>query len=162
MAKTATAHGENWRRMLQMLQTSIPFWTETAKSICALLVYLRSGFVIILCWWLRWLRICLQCGRPGFEPWVRKIPWRREWLPTPGYLPGRFQAQRSLVGYSPWGCKESDMTERLTCLGACLWDHTCSSFEGTMATSFIFRKTLKQKGCWDKDLGSWPFSLVLM
>ena len=33
--------------------------------------------------WLRWQRICLQCGRPGFNPWVGKIPWRREWQPTP-------------------------------------------------------------------------------
>ena len=34
-------------------------------------------------WWLRWQRICLQRRRPGFDPWVQKIPWRREWLPTP-------------------------------------------------------------------------------
>ena len=53
----------------------------------------------------------LQCRRPGFNPWVGKIPWRREWLPTPVYLPGEFYGQRSLAGYSPWGCKESDMTE---------------------------------------------------
>ena len=43
-----------------------------------------------------------------------KIPWRREWLPTPVFLPGKSQGQRSLLGYSPWGHKESDMTERLT------------------------------------------------
>ena len=48
------------------------------------------------------------------DPWVRKIPWRREWLPTPVFLPGEFHGQRSLVGYSPWGCKELDMTEQLT------------------------------------------------
>ena len=56
----------------------------------------------------------LQCRRPGFDPWVGKIPWRREWLPTPVFLPGEFHGQRSLVGYGPWGCKELDMTERLT------------------------------------------------
>ena len=49
-----------------------------------------------------------------FDPWVGKIPWRREWQPTPVFLPGEFHGQRSLAGYSPWGCKESDMTERLT------------------------------------------------
>ena len=43
-----------------------------------------------------------------------KIPWRREWLPTPEFLPGEFHGQRSLVGYSSWGHKESDMTEQLT------------------------------------------------
>ena len=59
---------------------------------------------------------CLQCGRPGFEPWVGRISWRREWLPTPVFLPGGFHGQRSLAGYSPWGLKESDVTEQLTLL----------------------------------------------
>ena len=40
-----------------------------------------------------------------FDPWVRKIPWRREWLPTPVFSPGKFHEQRSLAGYSPWGHK---------------------------------------------------------
>ena len=40
--------------------------------------------------------------------------WRREWLPTPLFLPGEFHGQRSLVGYCPWSCKESDKTERLS------------------------------------------------
>ena len=45
-------------------------------------------------------------------PWVGKIPWRREWQPTPVFLPGESHGQRRLVGYSPWGCKESDTTEQ--------------------------------------------------
>ena len=45
------------------------------------------------------------------QSWVRKIPWRRKWLPTPVFLPGEFHGQRSLAGYSPWGHKESDTTE---------------------------------------------------
>jgi len=53
---------------------------------------------------------CLQCRRPGFVPWVGKIPWRRKWLPTPVFLPGESHGQRNLVGYSPCGHKESDMT----------------------------------------------------
>ena len=65
-------------------------------------------------WLLRWSRICLQCRRPGFNPWVGKIPWRREWQSTPIFIPGEFHGQRSLEGYSPLGCKESDKTERLT------------------------------------------------
>ena len=48
--------------------------------------------------------------RPGFTPWVGKIPWRREGLPTPVFLPGELHGQRSLVGYSPWRLKESDTT----------------------------------------------------
>ena len=51
---------------------------------------------------------------PGFYPWVWKIPWRREWLPTPVFSPAEFHGQRSLVGYSPWGHKELDMTKQLT------------------------------------------------
>ena len=54
-----------------------------------------------------------QCRRPESNPWVAKILWRRAWQPTPVFLPGEFHGQRSLVGYSPWGQKESDMTERL-------------------------------------------------
>ena len=47
--------------------------------------------------------VCLQCRRPGFDPWVGKIPWRRKWQPTPALLPGKLHGQRSLIGYSPWG-----------------------------------------------------------
>ena len=49
-----------------------------------------------------------QRRRCGFDPWVRKIPWRRKWQPTPAFLPGKFHGQRSLAGYSPWGHKEPD------------------------------------------------------
>ena len=65
---------------------------------------LYKGFL-----WLSWSRICLQCGRPGFNPWFGKIPWRRDRLPTPVFWPGEFHRL-----YSPWGCKESDMTEWLS------------------------------------------------
>ena len=50
----------------------------------------------------------------GFDPQIRKIPWRRACLPTPVFLPGEFHGQTSLTGYSPWGPKELDMTEWLT------------------------------------------------
>ena len=49
-------------------------------------------------WWFSWKWICPQCGRPGFNPWVGKIPWRRERLPTPVFWPGEFHGL-----YSPWG-----------------------------------------------------------
>ena len=57
--------------------------------------------------------VCLQCGRLGFDPWVGNFPWRRKWQPTPVVLPGKSRGRRSLVGYSPWGRKDSDTTERL-------------------------------------------------
>ena len=42
--------------------------------------------------------VCPQCKRPGFDPWVGKIPWRRKWQPTPGFLPGESHGRRSLAG----------------------------------------------------------------
>ena len=47
-------------------------------------------------WWLSGKRICLQCKRPGFNPWVGKIPWRRKWQPTPVYWPGEFHGFQNL------------------------------------------------------------------
>ena len=61
-----------------------------------------------------WYRNRLQYRRPGFDPWVGKIPWRRAWQPTPVFLSGESQGHRSLAGYGPWGCKESDTTDK-TC-----------------------------------------------
>ena len=55
-------------------------------------------------------KVYLQCRRPGFNPWVRKIPWRREWQPILVFLPGEFHGERILGGYRTWGCKESDLT----------------------------------------------------
>ena len=53
----------------------------------------------------RRLRVC------SFDTWVRKIPWRRTWQPTPVFLPGKSHGQRSLVDYTPWGRKELDTAE---------------------------------------------------
>ena len=71
----------------------------------------------------------------GFDPWVGKIPWRRKWQPTPVFLRGESHGQRSLVGYSPWGRKESD-TERLHFLsiielGGAMFTIICLIQEGT-------------------------------
>ena len=55
-----------------------------------------------------------KCRRPGFYPWVGKIPWRRRWQPTLVFWPGESHGQRSLAGYSPWGPKESDGTNTHT------------------------------------------------
>jgi len=56
--------------------------------------------------------------RHGLDPWVGKIPWRREWQPTPVFLPRESHGQRSLAGYGPSGSTESDITEAAyhTCL----------------------------------------------
>ena len=63
--------------------------------------------------WLSWQKICLQCWRPVFNPWVGKVPWRREWLPTPVFWPGEFHGLENSMDlfmhvyvhgmlYSPW------------------------------------------------------------
>ena len=68
-------------------------------------------------WWLSGKESTCQCRRHRrleFDPWIRKLPWRRAWQPTPVLLPGISHGQRSLVGYSPWGRKEWDMTEQST------------------------------------------------
>ena len=54
---------------------------------------------------------CRRCKRHGFNPWVGKMPWKRARQPTPILLPGESHGHRSLVGYSLWGSKESDMPE---------------------------------------------------
>ena len=82
-------------------------------------------------YWVNWVslvaqqqRICLQCRshrRCKFYPWVGKIPWRREWQPTPVFLPGESYGQRSLVGYSPWGHRELDTTEHACFKKRILW-----------------------------------------
>jgi len=54
---------------------------------------------------------CMGCKRRRLDLWVGKIPWRREWQPTPLFLSGKSTGQRSLAGCSPWGHKELDMTE---------------------------------------------------
>ena len=59
--------------------------------------------------WLSWLRIGLQCRKPGLDTWVGKIPWGRERLPTPVFWPGEFHGLKS-----PWGRKELDTTEWLS------------------------------------------------
>ena len=64
---------------------------------------------------------CKRHTRRGFDPWARKISWRRTWQPTPIFVPGESHGQRILVGYSPWGLKELDMTEAML---RCVRAHT--------------------------------------
>ena len=58
-------------------------------------------------WWFSGKKSTCQCRRYGFNPWVRKIPWRRKWQPTPVFLPGKSHGQRNLAGYSPQGSQKS-------------------------------------------------------
>ena len=62
-------------------------------------------------WWLNGKKSTCQSRKHTFNPWIRKIPWRRKWQPTPVFLLGKTHRQRSLAGYSPWDHKKSDIAE---------------------------------------------------
>ena len=69
-------------------------------------------------WWLSGKGSAYQCKRyrrHGFDPWVRKIPWRRKWQPTLVFLPGKSHRQRSLEGYSPWDHRELTWLSNWAC-----------------------------------------------
>ena len=68
------------------------FSSNLKKYIFLNAIIIYSG----LPWWLSSKESACQCRRPGFDPWVGKIPWRREWQPTPVFLPAKSQGQRSL------------------------------------------------------------------
>ena len=85
------------------------------------------------------------------NPWARKIPWRREWVPTPVFLLGEFHELRSLVGYNPWGHKELDATERLT------HTHTHTHTRGRGCGEYTTAAVRDWKVC-PEEKGSGPFS----
>ena len=105
-------HATQKCRELALHGISLDYMSKSKLQVHNLGIQEMSHF-LGLPWWLRRLSICLQCGRPRFDPWVRKIPWRKKLQSTPELLPGKSHGQRNLVGYHPWGHKESDMTERL-------------------------------------------------
>ena len=73
--------------------------------------FVLGGFLNVLAW-KEFACQCRRHRRHKFNPWVWKILWRRnKWKPTPVFLPEKFHGLRSLAGYSPKGCKESDTTE---------------------------------------------------
>ena len=82
------------------------------KSSIILLIIVSMG----LPWWLSGKESTCDgfTGDMGSIPGSGRSPGERKWLPTPVFLPGESHGLRSLGGYSPWGHKESDMTEQLT------------------------------------------------
>ena len=89
--------------------------------------------------WLSCKESTCQGRRHGFNLWVRKIPWRRKWHPTPVLLPGKSHGQRSLAGYRPWSHKESDITEQLN-LRTSTQDSTWNSFNEFYLKFVVFRE----------------------
>ena len=102
------------RMLIIVFSNRLPSWLPT------LLIYLSISILppllniyYMLPRWLNGKESSCQCSRHRFNPWVRKIPWRRKWQPTSVFLPEKFHEQWSLEGYSSWGCKVSDIIEHL-------------------------------------------------
>ena len=100
-----------WERMLVLFSKALS-WNATQQlkgmilthvilwmALKRIMLSIKIGGPVVkgLPSWLKRLRVWLQCRGLGFNSWVGKIPWRREWLPTPIFLPGKFHGQRSLV-----------------------------------------------------------------
>ena len=97
--RTHPPHGVAWvpRGFPRHLTISPPFQELSLLKI----MHLKDRRASLVA---QWYRIHLQCRRPGFNCWVRKVPWRSDWLPTLVLFPGESHGQRSLESYSTWGC----------------------------------------------------------
>ena len=162
----------------QLVWPLLPLWHQQPSGSC--FVVLATGFLTPA---LRCLRVCVyvhicicmysyglprwisgkestgQCRRHRrcrYCSWVREIPWRRKWQPTLIFLPGKSHGQRNLIGYSPWGHKESDTAERArththphvyiyACV--CIWCWSWNS--NTLATSCEELTQWKRPWCWE-------------
>ena len=106
----------NKKQDLRKKKTTV--WNQEAPTLQERHNQDAPSYVFGLPWWLSGKESACNVGDlgwiPGSDPWVWKIPWRRAWQPTPVFLSGESHGQRSLVGCSPWGHKESDTTERLS------------------------------------------------
>ena len=82
--------------------------------------YIQSSDLIHLGlpWWLSGKELACKCRTCGFDPWVGKIPWGREWQPTLVFLPGKSHRQRSLMGWGLWGCIELDLAGKKSACNA--------------------------------------------
>ena len=74
----------------------------TKKNLASNFSLLVNSTIFIVLW-LPGKESTCQCRRFKFDPWVRKIPWKRKCPPIPAFLSGKFHGQRNLAGYSPWG-----------------------------------------------------------
>ena len=102
-------HTLNERRLHRKQQAKrerVPFsWSALAVFFQQLILTKPNIELSGLPWLLSDEEPACQFRRRGFDPWVRKIPWRRKWQPIPVFLPKKFHGQSGLVNYSPWGCK---------------------------------------------------------
>ena len=99
------------------------------------------------------VKICLQCRsckRHGFGPWVRKIPWKRTWQPSPVFLFGESHGQMILAGYSPWQCWVRHNWRKLAQHTAIHWyisEFYSKDLEATGVTSKVRNMLEDQETC---------------
>ena len=103
----------NWREVTSLFHLLYVFSPCCVNHVPCSVISAAGSIVMSyqFCWWFRWWRTCLQWRRLEYNPWVRKIPWRRARQLTPVFLPGESHGQRDLASYGPRGCRESDTTE---------------------------------------------------
>ena len=110
------------------MRQKMPVWSETGqiwprsssandpnrtlKTRVSVFYFLQEGLMYLCGTVVKNLPTNAGDARDRFYPWVRNIPWKKKWQPTPVFLPGKSHGWRSLAGYSPWGLKELDTTER--------------------------------------------------
>ena len=114
------SHQASWMYLITINQSIKVFWRYF--NIFHLCVSTYECFGLSR-WWLVVKNPSANVKRCRLDPWVRKIPWRRAWQPTPVFLPGEPHGQRTLAGYNAQRCKESDTTEATSQMHACtqLW-----------------------------------------
>ena len=118
-------------------------------------------------WWLSGNKYTYQWRRPELDPWVRKTPWRRAWQPTPVFLPGESDGQRSLADYSPWNKKrvEPVATKQQHLMDTGLTNLTVSTFfawvDRKLRTQITAHFWLMWRTCVHLSLSSLHFSLHL-
>ena len=92
-----------WKSPETLNQNLQGFTLALTQPVSPLLSLKRDNtYLTGLPWWFHGRESACQCRRHEFEPWVRKIPWRREWQPMPVLLPGESHGQWSLVGSESW------------------------------------------------------------
>ena len=89
-------YADVWWELVE--ESGVMDWSFVQWAMGSILQLMRKDG---LPWWFCGKESACQCRRCGFNPWVRKIPWRRKWHSTPVFLPGESHGHRSLVGYSP-------------------------------------------------------------
>ena len=130
---------------------------DGASLTCLTDIYCVS-IIFLLLRWLSGKESTCQCRRLGFDPWVRKIPWRRKWQSTPVFFSGKSHGQRSLAGYSPWGHKELDTTQQLSNNDNCIFRYQGLKEKWCKSSSFKKRIVFAIHGeifgpNWEREAG---------